>query len=272
MIYAKQVDGAFDLTHSPPPNRTLQQAARDHAKLGTKHLDSLQVLTTTNAANFRQLTEDLEQHMEAVSAARAARTEGQQDEELLASVAATTATLLAGAKGSLASLAVQRNLIAGALDYQKAQTADGVLQTQLDKFVKAYGGANAEEDVMLSEQIARAEAATRAQVEGTINEAHSGSITKAAQEITTGLQNERSQLVSLVEFQEQAAESLVSKVSNKQLNKHPPHKPRTRMHRTRRGAKKPEALDLGVRAWSRIEIANRPDDRVDTRASQLHCM
>jgi hypothetical protein len=193
---------------------SLSKASRAHAKLlGSQHLQSLSDLSAANTASFARLTADLEAHMADVAAARRQRSDGQRDDQLLASVAGTTATLLSGAKGALASLAVQRNLIAGALEYQRAQTADGTLQAQLDKFLAAYGGANAEEDAMLGQQIiAAAEAATAAQVEGTIDAAHGRTIAEAADAITAGLQTERDQLAQLCAFQEQAAEALVAKV------------------------------------------------------------
>ena len=190
----------------------ISKAAREHAALGSKHLASLATLSKANVESFEALTQDLEQHMAALAGARAARAKGQHDEELLASVAATTATLLSGAKGSLASLSVQRNLIAGALEYQKEHTADGVLREQLDKFSRAYSGSNGEEDAMLATQIAATEAATKAQVEGTIDEDHMSTIASAKRDIVAGLNNERTQLASLVDFQEQAATALVGKV------------------------------------------------------------
>jgi kinesin family protein 11 len=191
----------------------ISKAARAHAKLGSQHLTSLSDLSAANARSFAQLTSDLEVHMAALATARQERSDGQRDDQLLASVAATTATLLSGAKGALASLSVQRNLIAGALEYQRAQTADGVLQAQLDKFLAAYGGANAEEDAMLGQSIvAAAEAATQAQVDGTIDAAHGRTIDEAAATITAGLQSEREQLAQLCAFQEKAAEALVAKV------------------------------------------------------------
>ena len=190
----------------------LSKAARRHEKLGSQHLQSLDSLTQANRANFEKLTQDLSAHLEFVSEARSARANGQQDEELLASVADTTATLLAGAKGSLASLDAQRELLTNALQYHKEHTADGVLQSKLDEFTASYSNANGEESNMLTDQIAALESTTTAQVDGTIDEAHLETISTAASEMSQKLNVQNQQLASLVEFQGNTGKQLVESV------------------------------------------------------------
>jgi kinesin family protein 11 len=190
----------------------LSKAAREHAKLGSLHLESLQQLNAGSATHFAQLTAGLEQHIEFLEATRADRSRGQKDQELLESVQATTATLLAGAKGSLAALAVQRNLLTTALDYHKAQTADGVLQAQLDAFTAAYSGAFTEQSALLEKQIEALAATRQDQETGTIDALHKETIAATSGDVNSGIHKERAALDDLVSFQAGAAEQLIATV------------------------------------------------------------